>query len=227
MLRRERSIVIAIDVDEVLAGVHGVMIAEYNRAKGTNYTINDHADWDFKSIGSNYAEMMGFYVDAWQNHNQEIRLLADPEKIRELGQYFVIDAPSSRGRDGVTDGACDGLMEWWERNKLEWFPFFCDSTKIDKLRLEYPVYIDDSPKLAEKIVSRNDNFLLLVDKPYNRHIEECSNILRTADFNSAADEIIDASIKIGHGKVHYQSPEGQAFIQGKKNWREYRQRPLR
>jgi hypothetical protein len=57
-----------VDIDETWASIHKIMIEElYNKAKGTRYTVEDHADWDFKAIGSNYVEMMGFYVETWKN----------------------------------------------------------------------------------------------------------------------------------------------------------------
>jgi 5'(3')-deoxyribonucleotidase len=219
VMRSERSmklaptnVQIAIDMDEVIAEVHEVMIAIYNRAKGTVYTIEDHKDWDFRSVGSNYEEMMGYYVDAWRNHWKEIRLIGDKEKIIELGQYFVLDIVSSRGGDGVTDGTCDGADSWIRMHKLEWMPVFFDSTGIKKHILDYQLYIDDSPRLAEAIVESGRGFVLLASKPYNAHLEENSRLLRVRDIDEAVDEIISAAKDLGMGKRLYQNWVGQRFI---------------
>lgn len=224
MIRKQYPFTVGIDVDETLAGVMSVAIALYNKEKGTNYTMENHKDWDFKSIGSNYVEMMGFYVDAWKDHSKEIKLLAHPLKLIELGQYFVLDAPSSRDHEGLTGGTYEGLRDFWQRNALDqWLPFFCDATKINKLNLGYPAYVDDSPKLAEAITSRNEGFLLLVTKPYNLYIKESARVLRVDDCDHAADELINAAKKEGKAKCLYQCPEGQALLRGDPNWRSFRQ----
>ena len=206
------GIVIALDVDEVMALVHPVMIELYNKGKGTSYTIEDHSDWDFRGIGSNYLEMMKHYVDAWKNHWQEIKLGGSRECIAELGQYFVLDMTSSRDRDSITGGSTEGTDKWIRMHRLDWIPCFYDSTGINKRMLEYSVNIDDSPKLAESFAFADCGFLLLVDKRYNRHIPDGNRILRIEGLDGAVDELISAAIAVGREKRLYQDYAGQRFI---------------
>lgn len=212
IVRPGKIVHVEIDVDEVLAKVHEIMITNYNKAKGTHYTINDHKDWDFKSIGSDYTEMMGFYVDAWKNHYDKIKLAANPQVILELGQYFTLDIASSRDYYGTTGGTSESLGAWIDMHKLQWMPHFCDPTKINKLDQDYEVNIDDSPRLAKELMLRKSGFLLLVDRPYNRDLEQSTRILRVDGFDGAAKELIRAARAVHRKKMLYQSDDGQRFI---------------
>jgi 5'(3')-deoxyribonucleotidase len=203
---------ISIDIDQTLAGVHEVMIALYNKAKGTRYTVADHTDWDFKSIGSNYAEMMTFYVKAWKDHWREIMLMGNRDSLIESEQYFVQDISSSRDYHGPTGGTTDTTVQWLNMQRLDWLPYFFDSTKINKLDMKYEIYIDDSPKLAEDITARNSSFQLLIDRPYNRYLRNSDRILRVSGFDEAAAEIISAATDVGIGKRYYQTHMGQRFL---------------
>ncbi len=214
--REERSkysgVVVALDIDEVLALVHPVMIELYNKEKGTHYTMKDHTDWDFKGIGSNYLEMMVHYTNAWKDHWGEIALGGDRRNIIELGQYFVTDIASARDHDSITGESVDGTDKWIRMQKLDWMPYFYDSTKINKKIMEYTVNVDDSPRLANSFLFADSGFLLLVDKPYNRHISDSERILRVEGIDRAAHELIEAAIDVGREKRHYQTRAGQRFI---------------
>ena len=82
---------LVLDIDETIADVHKVMIALYNEKKGTHYTVADHKDWDFKSIGSDYVEMMGHYVEAWKNHWEKIPFMGNRMSIVQMAQYFPLN----------------------------------------------------------------------------------------------------------------------------------------
>ncbi|MGD0728633.1 MAG: hypothetical protein ABR981_00980 [Candidatus Micrarchaeaceae archaeon] len=214
MLRLDRSIVIAIDIDQTLADVHTVMIKLYNEAKGTSYTVEDHKDWDFKSIGSNYVEMMGFYVQAWKYHWKEIKLMGNRESLINSEEYFVQDISSTRDyhAHALTGGTCQMATAWLKMQGINWLPYFYDATKIKKLNLRYEMYFDDSPKLAEDITSRDYSFQFLIDRPYNRYIPDTDRIMRVSGIDEASQEVISAAIDIGRKKKHYQTPAGQAFL---------------
>jgi len=124
----------------------------------------------------------------------------------------VADIASARGHDGITDGGIEGTDRWISMNKLDWMPYFYDSTRINKKAMEYTVNVDDSPRLAESFVSTDCGFLLLVDKPYNRHIHEDERILRVDGIDGASHELIEAAIDVGREKRLYQSRAGQRFI---------------
>jgi 5'(3')-deoxyribonucleotidase len=207
-----RRIHIALDIDQTLAAVHEVMISLYNGEKGTRYTVADHTDWDFKSIGSNYVEMMKFYVTAWRDHWQEIKLMGSRESLIELEQYFVQDISSSRDYYGITGGTTDATKEWLNMQRLDWLPYFFDSTKIGKLELRYQIYVDDSPKLAEAIRKSNKAFQFLIERPYNRHISNTDSIMRVSGVDDAASEMIKAAMELGIEKRYYQTEQGQLFL---------------
>lgn len=217
---------VAIDVDETIAAVHKVMTRLYNAEKGTRYTSEDHKDWDFKSIGSNYVEMMGHYVRAWKEFPNEIGMLADVDLIRELAQHYPIDLLTTRSINGsflassnpewtveeTTSGTISGLYVWKAQQKIGFLPIICSPEKINKLEYGYSVLVDDSPTLAVKVEKANAATLLLVDKAYNRDIVESDRIIRVSDANQAFGMLIRANLETGGKKVLYQSDEGQRLI---------------
>lgn len=206
---------VSIDIDETIAEVHEVMLRNYNRVKGTNYTIADHKDWDFKSVGSNYLEMMKFYVDAWKNHWEEIRFMGNKYSLIRVEEYFTQDVSSSRDwneRDGPTGGTIEGTEKWLFANGINWLPYFFDQTKIKKFDLKYEIYVDDSPKLAEEIISRSRRFQFVIDKPYNRHIPDTERTMRVSGIDEFSEELISAAIDVGIGKRHYQGRVAQRFL---------------
>jgi 5'(3')-deoxyribonucleotidase len=209
---RTHGTIVSIDIDQSLANVHEVMIGLYNKSKGTTYTVEDHKDWDFKSIGSNYNEMMSFYVDAWKNHWKEIKLMGHREGLIRSEEYFVQDISSSRDHYGLTGGTTDSTNKWLSMQGLNWLPVFFDATKIRKSLLAYQIYIDDSPKLADEIQQTGKAFQFLIDRPYNRYIRDSPTIMRVPSFDDASAEMIRGATSLGISKRHYQSETGQQFL---------------
>ena len=212
LLRSDKSARVSFDVDETFAGTFSVMIRLYNSVKGTGYTLTNHTDWDFKGIGSTYKEMMHFYVEAWQKHWTEIPMIVDRKNVMEVVQYVASDISTSRGGDGLTDGTSEHVAQWVLANRLAFMPWFCDKTTIPKADLGYEIYVDDSPRLAEKVAKSGDGLVLLVEKPYNRYIAENEQILKVANADDAIGEIIDACQHLGIEKRHYQDLHGQEFL---------------
>jgi hypothetical protein len=212
IVKPEVSVHLSFDVDETIAGTFSTMIRFYNKQNGTNYTIADHKDWDFKSIGSDYASMMRLYVQTWRERTSEIPLIVDRNNVIEVVQYIVSDASTSRGGDEVTDGTDAHLREWLIWHKLAFMPIYCDKTSISKVDLQYEINIDDSPRFAEKVIKTQQGFLLLVDKPYNRHVPDNEHILKVSNADDAIGEIIDACQSVGRGKNYLQGEKGRDFL---------------
>lgn len=203
---------IAIDLDETLAGVHRVMLRLYNEHKGASFLLKDHTDWDFRALGSNYGEMMQFYVRSWKYHPQEIALLGDRKLLVELAQYRPLEISSSRDREGPTGRTETEASSWIVAQRLAFMPYFFDDTKIKKIMLNYDICVDDSPRLAEDAVKVGGCFVLLVRKPYNEYIRGSGWVLPVANVDEAVSELIDACKKVGRQKKLYQSPEGLEFL---------------
>lgn len=208
-----------LDVDETLAAVHKIMIEDlYNKAKGTHYTVKGHTDWDFKAIGSNYAEMMGFYVETWKNHHSRIPFIGNLEEIRELSQYMLLDILTSRSSDGmgITAGTLTGLDAWRCAHQLDYLPLVTSPDSIDKREFRYPMLFDDSPRLAATVQESGEGVLFLVSKAYNMNIKESKKIFRVADVNVAFSALLEAMRVEGIPKLIFQTQMGQDLVYGRK-----------
>jgi hypothetical protein len=219
MIRNRMHLSGGIDIDETLAEVHEIMIEDlYNKAKGTHYRVEDHTDWDFRSIGSNYVEMMGFYVETWKNHHDRIPFIGNLETIRELSQYVLLDEFTARSVDdaGVTAGTLPGLYAWRRAQQLDYLPIVVSPEQINKIEFRYPMLFDDSPRLAARVEENGSGILFLVDKPYNRDIKESKRVFRVADVNVAFGALLEALRCEGSRKMIFQTPIGLDWVYGRR-----------
>jgi len=63
-----------------------------------------------------------------------------------------------------------------------------DSDK-EKLDLDYDIYIDDGPKLANIMGKYPNKILILLDQPWNKTIQISKNIKRVNNWKEIYDEI--------------------------------------
>ncbi len=188
---------VAIDIDGTLASIHGLMIERLNKAKGTNFTLEDCKDWGFKSIGSSYAEMMQIYVELWRERWKEIPFTVDINLINSLADYYTVHLLTSRSasEDGLTAGTVDALNEWRNMHGIgedKIHLVLCPPARDKSTNFDYDVYIDDSPSLARSIQHNTRQAkLFLVDSPYNRHIEDGKGVTRVATASEAIRMLID------------------------------------
>ena len=188
VLAEKRLIRVAIDVDQTVALVHPLMIENFNKANGTNFTIEDHVDWDFKALGSNYVEMMPFYAKVWIEQWRQIPLIADPEQIKALGKYYESGFLTTRSptNEGITGGTVDTMNEWFKMHGLGGVPVdICDPRQNKARDWDRDVYVDDSPRLADTVQGMEGKFLLLIDQRYNRDVKDGERIMRVADADEA------------------------------------------
>ena len=177
LLRDGRQLKVAVDMDETLAKIHPLMIANFNKVNGTNFTVKDHIDFGFKNLGSCHEEMMPFYVQVWKEQWREIPLNVDVKLLGELAKYYEVNILTARSPNakGETGGTVDALNEFLKLHKINLVlppPVLCDP-KYDKARdFDYDIYVDDSPRLAETIAKMDGKTLLLIDHLYNRYVKE-------------------------------------------------------
>ncbi len=200
-MRRDRSheFKVAVDIDGTIADVHRVMLSEFNRKNGTDFSTYDIKDWGFKSLGSSYAEMMPFYQDAWKNHHDQIPFVGKASMILELSKYYTVHFLTSRSNDenSITGGTEKGLSEWLTLHGIDSIPVVLCPPEVSKTEFGYQIYIDDSPMFAKDIeksrTSGEGRILLLIDKPYNRDTRTGSNIVRVPDVNFSIDLLINVA----------------------------------
>ena len=182
---------IALDVDNTIADTLAYMSRYMLREHGIDYGKMEFASMSSDELtqrtGLSEAQLREIYVDAWMNGWNEISPLAHADKLQMLASAHDVDIVSSR--DHTTAA---GLQEWcrFHYPSLS-FGLVLPGFDADKSVLSYDIYIDDSPDLAMKISLCDAKCILLVDKPYNRHVGDGPGIFRVGDVNEAISMVLE------------------------------------
>ena len=196
LLRDEQKIKVALDVDSTIADILPLMISDFNKIKGTSFTVDDCTDWNFTSIGSNYLEMMPLYVNVWKNRWQDIQFTANVEHINELIKYYDVSLLTTRSatNEGITGGTVDTMHKWLNLHNLGHISVqICDPKQNKARDFDYQIYLDDSPGLAETIEKMDRKLIFLVDQKYNQHILESERVRRVPNVQAAVNLLVDAA----------------------------------
>lgn len=196
LLRDGKGLRVAIDIDETLAMVHALMLANFNKAHGTNFTVKDHTDWDFRSIGSSYSEMMPFYTQVWREQWREIPFAGDIKMLGELAGHYTVNLLTTRSATerGMTGGTVDAMNEWIRLHGIDLVlpaPIICNPKQDKAIDFDYHIYVDDSPVLAKTVERMDGKSLFLIDHPYNRCIsDDGKKIIRVENAQKATAALI-------------------------------------
>lgn len=177
------KIKVAVDLDDTLAQTNQRMVELLNEDLGLRLTLDDFTEWEwwknvepFKYIGEAFGPKAAtnlvwrLYAIAWWSEDKvkpreyaisNMQVLAEDRR-------FEIDIVSQRQLFSVRD-----VAKWL---RLHDVPFralavldaFGSYSKAD---LDYSIFVDDSPTLAAK-VSVSSKRLILMDRPWNRHIAD-------------------------------------------------------
>jgi 5'(3')-deoxyribonucleotidase len=182
-----RRVRVALDIEGVIADITTPVLKLYNEMHGTNWKAEDVTDWGFKSINTGAHEVLPLFNRVWIERHGEIRYEANSRLINELRTICEVDIVTSR------TGVDDQIVSFVNSNGLSSVPIVIHPPTSEKTVLNYDVYIDDSPTLADAVVKSDHGVLLLVDRPWNRsNVPENDRIMRVADTNAAVKEIFSA-----------------------------------
>jgi 5'(3')-deoxyribonucleotidase len=181
---RSTEIRVSLDIEGVLADISTPVINLYNEIHGTNWKVDDIKDWEFKSINADVHEMMALFNRVWIERDQEIGFEGDTALAGKLAVIKGLEIVTSR------TGVDSQLGFFLERNGLGEVPLVINPPTKEKTELQYSVYIDDSPVLAEEIAKTEGKILILVDRPWNRDVPKSDRMIRVADVNEAVSLLI-------------------------------------
>lgn len=138
----------------------------WNRKSGQKLKYEDLVEWDFwKKLGISRGEFMELMRVAWRMWRElpptETNLSDKVARLRTLGRVDIVTA---RPRDVEK---CTLL--WLETHGISFDDIVWMRNSRMKVRLDYDVFIDDSPLLVEGHAPRA-GLLLLYDRPWNKSI---------------------------------------------------------
>ncbi len=185
---------VALDVDGTLAQSYEQMIAQWNREKNTNFTINDATTDNFgRIIGMTPEDFRRHYNAAWTENWREISASATAGEMRRFMASMEVDLVTSRPPETL-----EGLNNWLSLK----FPGIKFNIVISgpkaKFGLDYDVYIEDGDTLAEAFVEnagKTKKRLLLVSAFCNRErdYERYEGITRVESLSEAIGLLLSDS----------------------------------
>ncbi|MBD3263067.1 hypothetical protein GF374_01665 [Candidatus Woesearchaeota archaeon] len=180
---------IALDVEGTIANPHLFFLEWYNKENNTNYTLNDITKWGYPQKNFNMSiEYFHEIIDkTWREKWDKIPLTEDylATNIALLYQFNTLDIVTCRV-------SCeDEIKKFLEKRIIKYDNFVgVEGSTTNKVKLDYNIFIDDSPKLAEK-ANIFKKPVLLYDRPWNQKIKDTTYIKRVHNFNE-----ITATLKI-------------------------------
>ncbi|MHA2239215.1 MAG: 5' nucleotidase, NT5C type [Candidatus Hodarchaeales archaeon] len=169
--------VVALDVESVLADTHKGWITHYNK----QFTLADITDWDFNSLNEKWNETLETFLYETDKLWEKDPHIHIPPVVQDLkiatSHLKPFDIVTSRKTLG-------GIIRWINFHQIEYraIVYIPDG----KAELNYPIYIDDNPNLASDL--KQNQFLWLIDQPYNQDISDSSQIKRVS---SISEVILD------------------------------------
>ena len=183
---------VAVDIDGVLADLYGRFLYLINKDFGTSYVVKDISSWDLFNMlpvtkelkeryGPKTAESVAWrYFDlAWLSPHKLKPVAGAVEAMKKLVERkdLQLDIVTARRVHSVPD-----IIKWIDLNGLPYHAIvildtFNPNYPADKARLDYDIYLDDSPGLARKLAGHPDKKQLIFDYPNNR-FEFTENVIR-------------------------------------------------
>lgn len=165
---------IALDFDNVLADTMNVWIKYYNDIYKKSLTKQDIKRWEFWiDLGIPEAEAFKIFDKVW----------SDLEKLPllEKGAEVIIKQLATIAEIDIVTAVKTKIKTWLDLNGIVYNDIVYG---YKKTHLEYSIFIDDSPSLAEEI--SKEKICLLYNQPWNQRIgKKNKNIIRIYSLNDA------------------------------------------
>ena len=157
---------IALDVDGVLADIIHLWIENHNKQYNKSINKEDINQWDFwRKIGLDKYEFYRQLSNSWERWKDvpttENDIASAVDRLHSLGRVDIVTARDKESTNYV--------INWLEHNGIKFNDYVSVFDGRDKAKLDYDVFIDDSPHNVERMASKGSN-VLLYDQPWNREV---------------------------------------------------------
>ena len=156
---------VAVDLDGVLAEAMIGWCELYNQRHGKSLSLEDIRAWDvWKLVKIQRDEFFRLLDDAWLQWERIPVTEQDVgEQIKLLHDFGTVDVVTGRSARTVASA-----KEWLRAHSIPYDRFVRTESTLAKIRLDYDVFIDDSPALMRYIASRSTALGILYTRPWNR-----------------------------------------------------------
>ena len=155
---------IAIDLDGVLAEAMIGWCELYNERHGQSLSLEDIRAWDvWKLVKIQRDEFFRLLDDAWLQWERIPLTEQDAaEQVKLLHDFGTVDVVTGRSARTVASA-----KEWLKAHSIPYDRFVRTESAIAKTRLNYDVFVDDSPALMQHIASKSTALGILYTRPWN------------------------------------------------------------
>ena len=155
---------IAVDLDGVLAEAMIGWCELYNKRHGQSLSLEDIRAWDvWKLVKIQRDEFFRLLDDAWLQWERIPLTEQDAaEQVKLLHDFGTVDIVTGRSARTVASA-----KEWLKSHSIPYDRFVRTESTIAKIRLDYDVFVDDSPALMEHIASKSTALGILYTRPWN------------------------------------------------------------
>jgi len=181
---------IGVDLDGVLAEAMIVWCELYNERYGRSLSLEDIRAWDvWKLVKIQRDEFFRILDHAWSHWERIPPTEEDVGQhvglLRELGTVDVVTGRSAR--------TVASAKQWLEAHSIPYDSFVRTESTVAKIRLNYDVFVDDSPRLMDLIASRSIALGILYTRPWNRDTRIPSVVRRVTRWAEVPSIVRDAS----------------------------------
>lgn len=177
---------VACDIEGVVANPHALFLSYYNETHDTDFTLRDMTSWEFpnKNFHISTDEFHKIIDEIWQKKWKEIPPTEEDlaYKISTISQIHEIDFVTCRA------SRSSEIKKWLKKQTIIYGQFVgVEGSTTKKAELEYDIFIDDSPKLANTLEMIGKP-IFLYRRPWNEMIFG-SYIHRVDNFNEVIGEL--------------------------------------
>jgi len=177
------SLRIGVDLDGVLAEAMVVWCDLYNKRYGGSLRFEDIRAWEvWRIVKITRDQFFRLLDDAWLEWERMPPTEEGVgEQMRVLREFGTVDVVTGRSMRTLSQA-----KEWLRAHAISYDRFVRTESTLGKIRLDYNVFVDDSPKLMERIASRSTVLGILYTRPWNREARMPSVIRRANSWSEVA-----------------------------------------
>ncbi len=186
---------IAVDLDGVLANTMAPACKIINQRHSTHFEVSSFVRWRAWETAKITREEFFRTLDQawfeWQTIPPTEEHIA--EKVDRLREFGKVDIVTGRSPETVASA-----NSWLKKQGIQFCSFVRADSGNDKSRLNYDVFIDDSPELMFQLSKRNKHGILYT-QPWNEELPQMTRIFRVDSWDQTLG-IVGEIVK-GWGRV--------------------------
>ena len=179
---------VAVDFDGTLADTNALVRALVNYKHGTSLQASDITEWDWWSKNNLEPDFWSAYDLMDTTHlRRAIRptsplACASIKYLQQTGRYSFEVVTMNHGK------AADDMIAWLFGHGLDIPVRAVGRIEVGKkAALDYDLFIDDAPSLAEAVGGLPSKQMILYDQPWNRNVVATANVRRMTDWRQAIE----------------------------------------